>query len=114
MVIRRGSVGWYHFGPVTGSVPAGRRPVVVVQSDALSRSNWNTTIVAPLKSNLTRAAVPGHVLIPAAVSGLAQDSLLVAAQVRVVNVDDVEQASGPLPSYLLDDIDTALRVVLGL
>lgn len=115
-MISRGGVYWLNFGDPRGSEPALTRPAVVVQSDALNNSNWRTTLVVPLTSNTSRAAVPGHVFIPASASGLPKDSVAVASQVVVVDKDQIEPESDPdrLPKYLVDDLAQALRLVLEL
>lgn len=116
MVISRGCVCWLDFGDPHGSAPALTRPAVVVQADALNQSDWKTTLVVPLTSNTSRAAVPGHVFVPASASGLPKDSVAVASQVVVVDKTQLESQthSEQLPRYLIDDLEQALRLVLGL
>lgn len=115
-MISRGGIYWLNFEDPRGSVPALARPAVVVQSDALNNSAWRTTLVVPLTSNTSRAAVPGHVFIPASASGLPKDSVAVASQVVVVEKEQLEPQLDPdlLPDYLVDDLAQALRLVLEL
>lgn len=119
-MISRGGIYWLNFEDPRGSEPALARPAVVVQSDALNNSAWRTTLVVPLTSNTSRAAVPGHVFIPASASGLPKDSVAVASQVVVVEKEQLEPQLEPqldpdlLPDYLVDDLAQALRLVLEL
>lgn len=72
--------------------------------------------MVPLTSNVARAVVPGHVMIPAHSSGLPKDSVAVASQVVAVDKSEVEPFAEPelLPKYLMDDLAQALRLVLEL
>jgi len=47
MVIRNGSIYWVDFSPGKGSEPLGRRPGLVVQTDALNDSKLSTIIMLP-------------------------------------------------------------------
>jgi mRNA interferase MazF len=46
-----------------GSVPGYRRPVVVVQCDALNTSRIGTVVCVPLTSNLKWERAPGRQLV---------------------------------------------------
>ena len=80
MVISQGEVG----GPPC-SGPGFRRPVVVVQGDALNRSRIATVVCVPLTSNLKWALAPGNVHLAARLTGLSKDS--VANVFQIVSVD---------------------------
>ena len=58
MVISQGEVWWASQPPPTGSGPGFRRPVVVVQGDALNRSRIATVVCVPLTSNLQWDTIP--------------------------------------------------------
>lgn len=76
LVIARGDICWVDLGPIIDHGPTKRRPVLVVQSDAYTRSRLQTVIVAVLSSSTALAAVPGAVFAPAAVTGLPKDSVV--------------------------------------
>jgi mRNA interferase MazF len=59
--------------PPTGSEPGYRRPVVVVQGDALNRSKIAMAVCVPLTSNLRWADAPGNVLLSARSTNLPKD-----------------------------------------
>ena len=59
VVISR-DVWWADLPEPTGSGPGFRRPVVVVQGDALNRSRIATVVCVPLTSNLKWADAPGE------------------------------------------------------
>jgi mRNA interferase MazF len=113
-VIDRGSLYWIDLGEPRGSRPARRRPVLVVQADAYNTSRLNTTLVAVVTSNTSLAAMPGNVFLPANASGLAKDSVVNVTALVTVDKDDLEEAAGTVPDYLMDDVDRGLRQVLDL
>jgi mRNA interferase MazF len=56
--MNRGEVWWADLAEPRGSEPAKRRPVIIVQEDALTRSRLQTVMVVPITSNLKRGAAP--------------------------------------------------------
>ena len=70
MVISQGEVWWADLPAPAGSGPGFRRPVVVVQGDALNRSRIATVVCVPLTSNLRWALAPGNVHLSARHTGL--------------------------------------------
>ena len=113
-MIQRGSVCWADLGEVHGSRPAKRRPVLVIQSDPFNASRLNTIIAAVITSNTVRAAMPGNVFVPAAVSGLPKDSVVNVTALVTLNKTDLELPVGQLPESLMHDVSRGLRRVLGL
>jgi mRNA interferase MazF len=113
-VIARGGVYWADLGEVTGSRPAKRRPVLVVQSDAYSASALSTVVAVVLTSNTALAAMPGNVFVPATASGLPRDSVVNVTGIVTLDEDDLTEMAGQLPNYLLADVDQGLRRVLDL
>ena len=52
MEVAQRDVWWADLGEPVGSAPGYRRPVVVVQCDALNTSRIGTVVCVPLTSNL--------------------------------------------------------------
>lgn len=114
MVIR-GEVHWADLGDASGSAPARRRPVLVVQADPFNHSRLATTIVAVLTTNTALSAVPGNVFLPAAVTGLPKDSVLNVTGIVTLDQKVLDpHPVGKIPDHLMADIDEGLRLVLGL
>lgn len=111
---QRGEVYWLNLGPRTSRQPAGRRPVVVVQSQRFLDSALPTTVVACLTSNLNAANYPGNVFVPASAAGLSKDSVIKATELFTVDGDDLGPRASRLPSYLVTELDQGLRLVLSL
>lgn len=113
-MISRGDICWRDFGPITDQGPAKRRPVVVVQSDPYTRSALGTVVVAALTSSTSRATIGGNVFVPAHLSGLPKDSVVVVSALATVDRDLLGDPVGAVPPALMRDIDAGLRRVLNL
>lgn len=114
MVTERGGVYWADLGPVTGSRPAKRRPVMVIQSDEYNASLLATVLVAVITSNTALAAMPGNVFLPAGATGLPRDSVVNVTAVVTLNKSDLTDHVGQIQGSLLTEIDRGLRRVLEL
>ncbi len=113
--MNRGDVHWCDLGEPSSSAPAKRRPVVIIQADQYNRSRLATTIVAVLTSNTALAAMPGNVFLPAAVTGLARDSVVNVTALATLDRRDLDpHPAGRVPAHLMDEIDNGVRRVLGL
>ena len=113
-MISRGDICWYDCGPIADRGPAKRRPVVVVQSDPYTRSALGTVVVATLTSSTSRAAIGGNVFVPASLSGLTKDSVVVVSEIVTVDRTRVSDPVGTVPPTLMRDVDAGLRRVLNL
>lgn len=114
-MVARGDVHWCDLGEASGSGPAKRRPVLIIQADQYNRSRIATTIVAVLTSNTTLAAMPGNVFLPAVSTGLPKDSVANVTALATVDRRDLDQhAVGQVPAHLMLEIDHGVRGVLGL
>ena len=81
--MRRGEVWWADLGPYRPREQTGRRPVVIWQSDTLTRA-LQSVLVVPLTTNLHRAQLAGTALVGASSDGLPEDSVALAFQMRAV------------------------------
>jgi mRNA interferase MazF len=113
MVIAQGEVWWADLPAPTGSGPGFRRPVVVVQGDALNRSGLATVVCVPLTSNLHWAGAPGNALLTARLTGLPKDSVANASQVVAVDKSILTERVGKLPHAKLQLVLAGIDVILG-
>jgi len=113
VVISQGEIWWADLPAPAGSGPGFRRPVVVVQCDALNRSRIATVLCVPLTSNLKWAEAPGNVSLPARVTGLPKDSVANVSQIVSVDKDLLSARAGRLPQPKLDLLLSGIDVVLG-
>lgn len=115
--MRRAEIRAVDLDPVRGSEANKRRPAVIVSNDAANlaaaRLGRGVITVVPVTSNLERL-YPFQVLLPAADTGLAQDSKAQAEQVRSVAVERVGARLGTVPRALMLQLDEALRLHLAL
>ncbi len=113
MVISQAEIWWADIPAPTGSGPAFRRPVVVVQGDALNRSRVATVVCVPLTSNLRWANAPGNVALAARVTGLQKDSVANVSQIVALDRDLLEDRVAKLARAKLELILAGIDVILG-
>ena len=81
--MRRGEIWWANLGSHRPQEQTGRRPVIVWQSDELSRV-LQSVLVVPLTTNLDRARLAGTAMIAATPDGPPDESVALAFQLRAV------------------------------
>ena len=113
MVISQGHVYWANIPEPAGSGPGFRRPVLVVQGDALNRSRLRTVICVPLTSNLQWVEAPGNVMLPAKATGLPKDSVANTSQLISLDRALLTEEVGKLSKRQLDLILSGIDIVLG-
>ena len=113
MVISQGDVCWAELPEPEGSGPRFRRPVVIVQGDALNRSRLATAVCVPLTSNLRWADAPGNVLLTAGMTGLPRDSVANVSQVVALDRTLLEERTGRISPAKIDLLLAGLDIVLG-
>jgi len=113
MVISQGEIWWADLPAPTGSGPGFRRPVVVVQCDALNASRLATTVCVPLTSNLKWAAAPGNLRLSARLTGLPKDSVANVSQIITLDKDLLTERAGKLSPPKLELLLSGIDVVLG-
>lgn len=112
-MISQGEVWWADLGEPAGSGPGYRRPVVVVQCDALNRSRIATVVCVPFTSSLKWEGAPGNVRLPARASGLTKDSVANASLIVALDRRQLTECVGKLPRRQLDQVLAGIDVVLG-
>lgn len=113
VVVAQGDVFWAAFPDPVGSGPGFRRPVVVVQGDALNASRLATVVVVPLTSNLRWAEAPGNVRLARDETGLPRDSVANASQIVSIDQSILSERVGHLSAGRLQLILDGIDVVLG-
>ncbi len=111
--ITRGDVVLCDLNPVVGTEQAGIRPVVVLQIDRANAVSPHT-IIAPFTSKIRRALLPSHVLVPAGIGGLSQDSVVLCEQIRVIDKSRIIRVIGHLNNEYMEQLAVALCIILGL
>jgi mRNA interferase MazF len=113
VVIAQGQIWWADLPDPAGSGPGFRRPVVILQGDALNRSHISTVVCVPLTSNLRWADAPGNVPLPARLTGLPKDSVANVSQIVTLDRTLLTELTGKLPRPKLELILAGLDIILG-
>ena len=113
MVISQGEIWWADLPPPAGSGPGFRRPVVIVQGDALNRSRIGTVVCVPLTSNLRWADAPGNVSLTARLTGLPKDPVANVSQIVALDRALLMEAVGKLSRAKLELLLAGIDVILG-
>lgn len=111
--IIQGEIWWAEIDEPAGSGPGFRRPVIVVQGDALNRSRIGTIVCVPLTSNLKWSGAPGNVSISAKLSGLPKDSVANVSQIIAIDRAVLTRRAGRVPRRTLELILAGIDLVLG-
>ena len=113
MVVAQGEIWWADLPAPVGSGPGYRRPVVIVQGDALNRSRIDTVICVPLTGNLRWEKAPGNVSLPARLTHLPNDSVANVSQIMAMDRDLLIERVSKLSRKRVDLLLAGIDVVLG-
>ena len=113
MVIEQAEVWWADLDEPTGSEAGYRRPVVVVQGNALNRSRIGTAVCVPLTSNLRWADAPGNVLLPGHETGLARDSVANVSLIVALDKQQLTERVRKIPRRRFELILAGIDTILG-
>ena len=113
VTVSQGEVWWADLGEPRGSKPGFRRPVLVIQGDALNRSRIATAVCVALTSNVKWASAPGNVLLSESVTGLPKESVANVSQIVPLDKLELTVRVGKLPKAKLELVLSGVDVVLG-
>ena len=113
MVICQGDVFWTSLSPSSGSEPAYKRPVVIVQRDSINRSKFRTVVVVPLTKQTKHAILPGNVLLRKGEANLPRPSLARGTYVMVIDKNRLIEKIGALSRKRIKEILDNIIWVMG-
>jgi len=113
LVVKRGDVYFADLSPVVGSEQGGVRPVLIIQNDIGNRFS-PTVIVAAITAQIQKAKLPTHVEIDAKRYGFERDSVILLEQIRTIDKQRLTDKITHLDEEMMDRVDKALQVSLGL
>lgn len=96
MVISQGDIFRVELGEPRGSEPGYRHPYVIIQNDVFNASRIHTTIGIALTSNLSKAKIPGNVLLKKEEANLPKASVVNVTQVMTIDKSDLKEKIGHL------------------
>jgi mRNA interferase MazF len=112
MTVKRGEVWLADLNPTRGSAQAGVRPVIIFQNDLISQFT-TTVIVIPLTTNLRRAALPMCLTIEKGEGGLAETSVALCYQIRVLDRTRLKRKLGELKQTNISRLEEVVVLTLG-
>lgn len=95
------------------SGPAGRRPVVVIQSDDLNHSSINTVVILSLTTNLKLGQIPGNVYLRAKITGIDRDSIINVSQISTIDKSLLDSAICMLSDSIMMKVEEGVKGILG-
>jgi len=117
-MIKRGEIYFVSLDPVKGREQAGKRPVLVVSSDAINSQPLVVTVVVGTDAKNVSREYPTNVRVVAKESGLPKDTVFLCFQVRSLDSSRFREPhakrAGAVPPNRMSDIEDALRLVLAL
>lgn len=109
----RGDIYFADLSPVVGSEQGGFRPVLIVQND-IGNKYSPTVIVSAITSQIQKARLPTHVELPAHLSGLERDSVVLLEQVRTIDKRRLKRHVSRLEEEIMTKVNDALAISVGL
>jgi mRNA interferase MazF len=114
-MISRGQIYVVDLDPVKGREQKGRRPVLVVSSDAVNRQPLVVTVIVGTSASNVPRDYPTNVRIPSSESGLKKDTVFVCFQLRSLDPGRFNTpATGMLSARRMMEVDKALKLTLAL
>ncbi len=113
-MVRRGEIYWADLGENIGSEPSFTRPVLVVQSNQINKSNFNTIVTVGVTSSLGYSDVPGNVFIAKDEKILPKDSVICVAHMTSLDKSRFREKIGELTPLLMDQVEFGISLVLDL
>ncbi|GAB4469017.1 MAG: type II toxin-antitoxin system PemK/MazF family toxin [Armatimonadaceae bacterium] len=111
----RGEVWVVNWNPARGSEQAGRRPSLILQTDAGNQNpNYPNTIVATVTKQ-GRDSIPTHVRLSAtSENGLTYDSYVKCEQIMTISKDRLEDRLGMVSPDDMARVEAAIKKALAL
>ena len=118
-MISRGEIYFVDLNPTKGREQTGRRPVLVVSSDAINQQPLVVTVVVGTDSKNVPRDYPVNVRATALETGLPQDTVFLCFQIRSLDParftrsgETSAKPSGRMPATRMAEVTAAMRLVL--
>lgn len=112
--MKRGEVYIANIEPRSGSEQRGKRPVIVVSSNAFNKvAGWRSVIVVPVTTSRAQAKRgPTGILLPAGSAGLSRNSTALCHQVTTLDRRKLSKRIGRLSAKQRGELDDGLKAAL--
>ena len=115
MISYQWSIFWADLAPTRGSEQAGVRPVLVVSAEEANQALPVVTVLALTSMKPGRKVYSIEAFLPASLTGLPQDSLAMAHQIRSIAKERLRGTCGSVRDEgLRANVRRAIEVYLGL
>lgn len=109
----RGEIWTVDLDPVRGHEQAGKRPVLILSTNAFNHGPSGLVYIAPITK--TERGIPFHILIEPPEGGVKTRSFILCDRVRSVSVERFSgKAWGRVSKETMQQVEDALRVLLEL
>ncbi len=113
IMVKRGDIFLTNLEPKKGKEQGGIRPVLIIQNN-ISNKFSSVVIIAAITSKIYEKEYPTNVFISKTDSGLDRDSTILLNQIRTIDKTRLIKKIGSLDLYLMDKVDLAIKISLGL
>lgn len=117
-MIKRGGIYLVNLNPIEGREQAGRRPVLVISSDAINKQPLVVSIVVGTDARNVPRDYPTNVRVPSSETGLPKDTVFLCFQIRSLDPKrfydpNTKQPKliGSMPSNRMKEVAEALKLV---
>ena len=114
MVIKQFDIWIADLNPRIGTEPGKKRPVLVIQSDLLNKTNHPSTLICPLTTNVKSESDILRVNLRNEILNLEKDSDIIIDQIRAIDNKRLLKKIGQLPEHLEQKVKRNLEIVLDL
>lgn len=111
-LIKRGQIWVANLDPGYGVEIRKKRPVLIISGDIFN-NQLRTVIVIPISTQVLPLG-PEKILIKKGVSGLEEDSAVLAVDIRSIDKDRLVKKMGKISKKKLQEVEEALKLVLGI
>jgi mRNA interferase MazF len=113
--MQRGEIYFVNLDPTFGREQAGTRPVLVLSIDAINNRPLVVTVVIGTKGANVPKDYPTNVRVPAAETGLPEETVFLCFQLRSLDPRRFPaRSTGVLSPTALKAVETTVRYCLGL
>ena len=118
-MIKRGGIYLVNLNPIKGREQAGRRPVLVISSDAINKQPLVVSVVVGTDARNVPRDYPTNVRVPSGETGLAKDTVFLCFQIRSLDPKRFydpktkqPQLTGTMPPHRMKEVVEALKLIL--
>lgn len=110
--MRRGEIWWADLGPYRPGEQTGRGPVIIWQSETLTRV-LQSVLVVPLTTNLDRAKLAGTAIVSVIAEAPPEESVALAFQMRAIPKSALRARVRALTDGEIAELELATDEALG-